>query len=73
MTLADAKKGQLIKIMKIHDDLARHQAIRLGFGEGSKLTCSQKLPSGPILIRLGRQEVAIGRSLANKITIALQV
>lgn len=72
MTLSDAKKGQKIKILKIDDSNARHQTIRLGLGEGSHVLCSGKLPSGPILLKLGLQEVAIGRSLAAKITIALQ-
>ncbi len=72
MTLSDAKKGQKIRILKIDDSNARHQTIRLGLGEGSHVLCSEKLPSGPILLRLGLQEVAIGRSLATKITIALQ-
>lgn len=72
MTLSDVKKGQKIRILKIDDSNARHQTIRLGLGEGSHVLCSEKLPSGPILLRLGLQEVAIGRSLATKITIALQ-
>ena len=73
MTLSDAKKGQQVKILEINDLKARHLAIRLGFGEGSKLICSEKLPSGPVLVRLGKQQVAIGRSLADKITVSMQV
>lgn len=72
MTLSDIKKGQKFKILEIDDSMVRHQTIRLGLGEGSHVICSEKLPSGPILLKLGMQEVAIGRNLADKITIALQ-
>jgi ferrous iron transport protein A len=71
MTLSDVKKGQKLRIIKIENSTARHQTIRLGLGEGSKVLCSEKLPYGPVLVKLGFQEVAIGKSLADKITISL--
>jgi Fe2+ transport system protein FeoA len=71
MKLSNVQKGQLFKIINISNPSARHQTIRLGIGEGSTVTCSHKLPYGPIILKLGRQEVAIGRNLADDITIKI--
>ena len=72
MNLSDIKKGQIFKIINIANHSARQQTIRLGMGEGSTVYCSNKVPNGPIILKLGMQEVAIGRNLANEITICLQ-
>jgi len=69
MTLDLAKKGQRIEIVNISDPAVRIQAIRLGVFEGSRLTCSEKIPAGPIILQNRMQEIAIGRNLAKKITV----
>ncbi len=71
MTLDLANKGQRIEIINIPDANIRVQAIRLGISEGSKLTCSEKVPAGPVILQNRMQEIAIGRNLAKKITIKL--
>ncbi len=70
MTLDKVNRGDQIEIVSIEDKDIRAQAIRLCIYEGSKLKCSEKLPSGPIVLQNRMQEIAISRKLAEKITIA---
>jgi Fe2+ transport system protein FeoA len=69
MTLDMANKGFKIEILSIPDPLIRAQAIRLGIYEGAKLICAEKLPKGPVILQNRMQEIAIGRGLAQQITI----
>ncbi len=69
MTLDKVNRGDQIEIVSIEDKDIRAQAIRLCIYEGSKLKCSEKLPSGPIVLQNRMQEIAISRKLAEKITI----
>ncbi|TYO98042.1 FeoA family protein [Desulfallas thermosapovorans] len=71
MTLDKAKRGQHVKIISIPNENIRAQAIRFGIAEGEVVLCEEVLPAGPIVLRKNRQEIAIGRGLANRITIAL--
>ncbi len=68
-TLDQVKRGQKVEIYSIPDELIRAQAIRFGVAEGVIVTCSEKLPAGPVVISKGHQELAIGRGLAKKITV----
>jgi ferrous iron transport protein A len=69
MTLDKARRGEKIEIVHINDTAIRAQAIRLGISEGSKMICSEKLPAGPIILQNRMQEVAVGRKLAQQISI----
>ena len=69
MTLDKASRGDKIEIIHITNANIRAQAIRLGISEGSRLLCSEKLPAGPIILQNKMQEIAIGRKLAQQITI----
>ncbi len=69
MTLDKVNTGEVIEIISIKDKDIRAQAIRLCIYEGSKLKCSEKLPSGPIVLQNKMQEVAISRKLAEQIVI----
>ncbi|WP_202708566.1 FeoA family protein [Sporosalibacterium faouarense] len=71
MTLDCAKRGQIIEIIEIPDSKIRVQAIRLGMFEGAKLSCSEKIPTGPIILKNRLQEIAIGRNLARRIKVKL--
>lgn len=64
MTLDQAKPGQRFTIKAIKDDFARLQAIRFGISEGARATCEAALPGGPVVVRKGLQELALGRKLA---------
>lgn len=69
MTLDKAKRGERVEIIHIDDASVRAQAIRLGISEGSRMLCSEKLPAGPVILQNRMQEVAIGRKLAQHISI----
>ncbi|SFR08139.1 FeoA family protein [Desulfoscipio geothermicus] len=71
MTLDRVKKGQHIKILSIPDEMIRAQAIRFGIAEGAIVLCEEVVPAGPIVLRKNKQEIAIGRGLANRISVAL--
>ncbi|MHB1458234.1 MAG: FeoA family protein [Armatimonadota bacterium] len=69
MTLDQVKRGCEIKILSIADDSSRSQLIRMGIGEGTLVTCHEKLPMGPVILKCKRQEIAVGRRLAEGITV----
>jgi len=69
MNLAEVKKGQTVKILSIPDEQVRSQAIRLGIGQGSLVTCQEIIPAGPVILKKNRQEIAVGRGLAQVITV----
>ncbi|MDF2571450.1 MAG: FeoA domain protein [Sporomusa sp.] len=69
MTLAQAKRGQRLLIAAIPNPTIRAQAIRFGIAEGSEVECYEKLPAGPVVVSRGKQEIAIGRRLAENIEV----
>ncbi|MGE5618500.1 MAG: FeoA family protein [Sphingomonadaceae bacterium] len=69
MTLDMVRRGDHVRILRIDDPQVRFQAIRFGIGEGADVRCAEKLPAGPIVLRRGRQEIAIGRSIARSISV----
>lgn len=69
MTLDKARKGQVIKITGIPNELIRVQAIRFGISEGAVVTCREIVPAGPVVVARNKQEIAIGRSLARTISV----
>ena len=68
-TLDQLRSGEWAEIATVDDDTVRSQAMRLGIHSGAQVTCVTKVPAGPIIVGLGRQEIAIGRNLAKKITV----
>ncbi|MBP8629062.1 MAG: ferrous iron transport protein A [Negativicutes bacterium] len=71
MVLAEVERGQKVRILKIEDETIRAQAIRFGISSGSEVKCSEKIVAGPIIISKGKQEIAIGRKLAERITVVI--
>lgn len=69
MTLDETRPGQAFKIVAISNDLARLQAIRFGIAEGARAVCQTVLPGGPVVVRKGKQEMALGRALARQIQV----
>lgn len=69
MTLAQAGRGQQLEIVAIADATVRAQAIRFGIAVGALVECAEKLPAGPVILAKGRQEIAIGRRLAENIEV----
>lgn len=70
MTLNQVKKRDTFRIISIHDNEIRTQAIRLGMSDGTEAKCVYKISGGPILLDIGGQEIAVGSSLAEKIEIS---
>lgn len=68
-TLAVLRPGQEATIAEISDDTARAQALRFGMGCGACVRCISVVPGGPVVLRSGRQEIAVGRGLAQRIRI----
>lgn len=66
-TLADARAGQHFVVTSVDDDAARVTALRFGMAEGACIRCTTRIPAGPIVLRSGRQEIAVGRELAKLI------
>ena len=69
MTLDMAKRGSEMEILSIADPHSRSMLMRMGICEGSKVVCHEKLPLGPVVLRSKRQEIAVGRQLAKRITV----
>jgi len=67
--LSTVRKGELLEIMSVDDDHARVQAMRFGMSQGACVECITRIPAGPIVLRSGRQEIAVGRSLAGRIQV----
>ena len=68
-TLDCARKGDMLEIISVDDTNARVQALRFGVVEGANVECVTKIPAGPLVIKSGRQEIAVGRSLAKRISV----
>jgi Fe2+ transport system protein FeoA len=66
-TLADAHVGDRLVVTSVDDDSARITALRFGMAEGACVHCVTRIPAGPIVLRSGRQEIAVGRDLAKRI------
>ncbi len=69
MCLSEIRRGQTVRIEKITDETIRTQFLRFGIQEGSIITCLEKIPFGPFMLRHNRQEIAIGRKVAQHIIV----
>lgn len=69
MTLDQVPTGSAFTIVSIPDVAVRVQALRVGFGEGSRATLQTAVPGGPVILSLGAQEIALGRALARGIKV----
>ncbi len=63
------RKGERIEIVSVDDKHARVQALRFGMAEGACVECVTKIPAGPLVLKSGRQEIAVGRALAKRISV----
>ncbi len=68
-TLDRVHRGDEMVVTRVGDDQARVTAIRFGIAEGSTVKCVTKIPAGPIVLKSGRQEIAVGRELAKLICV----
>lgn len=68
-TLAEARKGQHFTVTAVDDERARVTCLRFGMAEGACVQCVARIPAGPIVLKSGRQEIAVGRELAKRIRV----
>ncbi len=68
-SLDRVRKGEQIEIVSVDDGHARVQALRFGMSEGACVECITRIPAGPLVIKSGRQEIAVGRELAKRISV----
>lgn len=69
MSLSDLRRGESAIVTQIPDDQLRVQLLRFGITAGSRVHCHTKVPFGPVVLRYGGQEIALGRQVAQKIRI----
>lgn len=67
--LDTARAGDVFEIVCIADEAARLTALRFGMAEGAVVSCVTRIPAGPVVLRSGRQEIAVGRSIARGICV----
>jgi Fe2+ transport system protein FeoA len=72
LTLDQARVGEDCLIMGITDPETAMIAMRLGVSEGERVTVISRIPGGPIVLRQGARELALGRSLCQGIQIQPQ-
>ena len=68
-TLDCVRAGDHLEIISVDDEHARVQAMRFGMSAGSCVQCVTRIPAGPLVLKSGRQEIAVGRSLAKRIQV----
>jgi len=69
MCLSDLRRGEWARVLNIPDDTLRVQLLRFGIHDGSRVRCHARLPFGPVVLRYGGQEIALGREVARSIEI----
>lgn len=69
MSLCDLKRGQVATVVEVPEGELRHKLLRFGLAPGMKVSCHAKLPLGPVVVRFGGQELALGREIAKKVKV----
>ena len=69
MCLSEVKRGECVRVTGIADEALRTHLLRLGICPGSRLRCLEKIPCGPLMLKHHRQEIAVGREVADRITV----
>ncbi len=69
MSLTELQRGQKATITAITNESMRVQLLRFGITCGSEISCHCKLPFGPVVLKFGGQEIALGRKIASLITV----
>ncbi len=69
-TLDRVKSGKLCQIKSLPPGTVKDQTIRFGLTEGKEVLCQAVIPAGPVVLKVDRQEIAVGRNLAKQIRVA---
>ncbi len=70
MCLSDLRRGESAMVVQIPDDGVRVQLLRFGITPGARISCHTKVPLGPVVLRYGGQEIALGRRVAEQIRVS---
>ena len=71
-TLDQAKTGDVLCIRAIDCQRSAVNALRIGLSEGETVELVSKVPAGPLVVRKGRLEIALGREYCKKIQVEKQ-
>ncbi|MHB8764792.1 MAG: FeoA family protein [Deferrisomatales bacterium] len=69
MSLNDLRRGEWAKVLQIPDDSSRVQLLRFGITPGVRVCCHARVPFGPVVLKYGGQEIAVGRAVAGAIAV----
>ncbi len=69
MSISDLRRGQSATIGHIPREQLRVQLLRFGITAGCQVSCHTNIPFGPVVLRFGKQEIALGRELARQVEI----
>ncbi len=72
LTLDQAQVGDRLRVAHIHDPETATMAMRLGISSGEVLELASKVPGGPLVVRRGKIEIALGRALCQAIEVEKQ-
>ncbi|MGE4579785.1 MAG: ferrous iron transport protein A [Desulfuromonadales bacterium] len=70
MCLSELRRGQAATVANIPDEQLRVQLLRFGITAGCRVVCDTRLWAGPVVLRYGGQEIALGREVAKQIRVA---
>lgn len=70
MSLNDLRRGQRATVASIPDEGLRIQLMRFGITAGCNVRCHAKVPFGPVVLRYGGQEIAVGRDVARRVGVS---
>ena len=66
------KTGNSVRIVSVPAGSLRAQFLRLGFSEGERVICLERLHGGTVVIQKNRQQIALGHKLAKQILVQVE-
>lgn len=69
MSVSELRRGDWARVIRIPDEALRVQLLRFGIHAGSRVQCHVRLPLGPVVLKSGGQEIALGRQVARSIEV----
>lgn len=69
--LSTVEAGSEFQITNVPDEEVRAQLLRLGLLDGD-VECRRRIPNGPVVVRRGGTQFAIGASLSDRIRVGYE-
>lgn len=70
MSINDLRRGQIATVGEIPGEQLRIQLLRFGITTGCQVSCHTNIPFGPVVLKYGGQEIALGRDLARQVGVS---